>query len=754
MSPDLRRVGPVAAALLCAGLVAFGVAHAQGGRPRPPFPPPPPIRPLERVALQSLDLQADIRGGVATIALTHVLSNPSPAPQEGDFVFPIPPGAVVRDFALYDGETRLDAEMLDRDRATAIYEQIVRQRRDPALLAYAGQSALRVRVFPIAPGATRRVTLKLTAVLPREGMARRFAWAVAGPNLPRPEQLSVRAVFHDVGSVYSPTHAVEIRRDTDTRTVVRYVARGEDPALRESPELVLFATPTDPAAVALGVLTHRVGADGTFLILASPNVADAARTAPPRRVVLVMDRSGSMAGKKMEQARGALKVALHRLRPQDSFNVLTFSDRVERFSKEPIDATKENLRRASAWVDDIVPDSGTNIDAGLQEGLAQFPEAGRGNTLLFFTDGLPTVGNRDQKAIVEGAVRAAARRARVFVFGVGYDVDVPFLDTLAERLRGDADYVRPDEDIEAKTARFVARTSTPVLENLKLKVDGVAVSEIYPQPESLPDLFDGGQLAIVGRYKGASDSVRVTLTGEAGGRERTFALTAPFPAQAPDAEFLPRLWASRKIGHLMDLVRLSEPNDPRTKEIVAHIVALSKEHGILTPYTALFVPEPGAPVPILGPGGVGFGGGLPADALRGAGRAGEGAVNLSQANRAQKAQAQVGNRFALGAQAGADRDLAEERARRIQNVAGRAFYQRGPVWEDATYDPKKQTEVVKVRLFSDAYFALVRRNRTLARWAALGAQVRVAVNARQAVEFGDTGKETLTEAELKALAGE
>lgn len=742
---------------------------------------PVPVPPVGRagVTVKSVHVEARVRDGVAESEVSHVFQNRTNAPQEGDFVFPIPAGATISRFALFEGEKRLDAKMLDREEATRVYEEIVRRRRDPALLSFVGQGALRARVFPIAPHSERRVTLKLVMVLPREGNAKKYAWLLAGPHLPgnRPEKVSVRVVVtaaQALGNLYSPTQDVNIRREDATRAVVRW--ESEKSAPLESNEFALYITPGDRKNVALSVLTYNAAlpqvaslgggarTSGYFLVVASPAIADAGKAVLPRRVVIVFDRSGSMQGKKIEQAREALRFTLGRLRPQDRFNLLTFSDSVDHFAPEPVAATGDNLKRARAFVDDIIADGGTNIEAALRAGLAQFPEQSAGNTLLFLTDGLPTVGNTNRDDIVRRAREANEKKARTFVFGVGYDVDVPFLDTVARTLRGDADYVRPEEDIEAKVSHFVAKTSAPVLANLRLAVSGVKTGEIYPRADDLPDLFLGSQLVLVGRYIGGGAPATITLTGEANGRPQTYTLSTKFPAVDTDSDFLPRLWATRKIGYLLDEVRLRSGGDAK-KEIVDQIIALSKEFGVLTPYTALFVPEPGREVtrPVAlrsldsagGFGGLSRGGAAPADASRTYKRArvGESAVNNSQGARAQRTQNQVGNLYAYAGKAGAERANDEQLARRIQNVANRTFYQIGPVWTDATYDTAKQKQVVKVRLYSPAYFALTRRNADLAKWAALGEQVLVAANATQAVQFGPEGRENLTEAELKALAG-
>ena len=776
--------------VLGAGLLAnLGAAWAQPPGFQPPIRPVPrplPPRPTPTITVSSVTLNADIKDGIATVEVSHVFKNSGSVQGEADFVFPIPPGATVRDFAMYDGEHKFEARVLGKDEATRVYEEIVRQRRDPALLSYVGQGLLRARVFPIPASGERRVTLKVVSVLPREGDAKKFVWALAGPHLPggmQPAFVSVRVVASNAGSLYSPTHDVTIKRleDGTGRVSAEWSSTKNEVALAEHPELALYVGAKDTSAVALSLLAYNAALpqvasiggglhqSGYFMVIASPNIPKTAlKDLPPRRVVLVMDRSGSMQGKKIEQARSALKFAVGKLRPQDSFNILTFSDAVTKFSPEPVLATSDNLKRAGAFVDEIVADGGTNINDALTHGLKQFPEKSSGNRLLFFTDGLPTVGTRDHTTILSNAVSAAQKRTRCFVFGVGYDVDVPFLDRVGSKLSGDADYVRPDEDIELKTSQFVAKTSTSVLENLKLKVTGAGAGEIYPKPDELPDLFEGGQLVLVGRY-GIGSGMSVTLTGDVLGKSQTFALDTKLAPVSTEASFLPRLWASRKIGYLLDEIR-DEKDPARRKEIEEQIIGLSKEFGVLTPYTAMFVPEPGTTdfgglLPLgatrrsggsLGGGMAGGAGGGVTDLFKNRSRTpttGESAVNLSQSARGGRAQNQAGNLAAITSQSGVDKKLAEAQARQIQYSGSRAFYQRGANWEDGTYDPKKQTELVKIKLYSDAYFALVRRSGSWAKWAAVGENVVVVANAKQAIQFGDEGKEKLTDKELTELVG-
>ena len=502
------------------------------------------------------------------------------------------------------------------------------------------------------------------------------------------------------------------------------------------------------------------------MVIATPN-SDAKIEVPPRRVVFVLDRSGSMDGKKIEQARGALHFALGKLRPQDTFNVLTFSDKVELLSPEVLSGSKENIVRAQKWVEAIDASGGTNIDAALLSGLNQFTTFKTGNTLLFFTDGEPTVGQTNRAEIIRNAVKAGEKKARAFVFGVGYDVDVPFLDELSQSLRGDADYVRPNENIEVKTGQFVEKTRAPVLENVSLRVDGATVTDVYPRPGEAFDVFAGSQTVIVGRYTGSPSNVRVSLAGQSAGKPVTVSLPARFPAQSDGATFLPRLWAGRKIGYLTASLR-SDLAPATRAETVEQIKNLSKEWGILTAYTGLFVGEPGTRglsagrsrsitggAPVLDVDGYeqsggrgGFGGGVSAPSAR----TGAVAVDASQSSRAQRSQNQVGNVYAYAAKSSTAQAKDEAIAQKLQTVGTRSFYLVNAVWTDATYDAAKQKEIIKIKAFSPAYFALTRRSADWAKWASVGDNVLIAANKTQAVQMGATGKETLTSTEIDALA--
>ena len=773
----------------------------QEKRPRPPFPQPPiwPSPPIweppiqQRLTIDSVHIHTAITGGVAQTEVEQTWRNDTDRAQEGSYLFPLPEGATVSDFALYDGDRKMAGRLLDKDQAADTYEGIVRRQRDPALLRYVGRGAYEVKLYPVPPHATRRVTLRYAEALPPEGGdARKYVYSFLGGTLggggaagsPLPRETTVQVTLQDdasLANIYSPTHEVSIRRTGDKTATVSWEAK----EARVKDDFILYYSVVRHDPVGLGLLAYNVslpgprtaaftpGSEGKrdsgyFLLMASPKMAQPDAPVLPKRVVLVLDRSGSMAGPKIEQARSALAYVLQNLRPADEFNVLTFNEANDILSPSGLlRATPDNIKRGLAFVKGIEAEGGTNIHDALDAALKMFPAAqndGAQNMTIFLTDGLPTVGETDDAKITADArVLSRARHIRLFDFGVGYDVDVHFLDRLAEANRGDSDYVRPEEDIEAKVSRFYKKVASPVLTDVHVEIGGAQTAELYPRVSELPDLFTGSQLLITGRYTG-SGPVTARLTGNVGGRPVSYALATTLPALADTNDFLPRLWATRKIGYLLDSIRLRQTDTPGSSgsaddpELVSEIVRLSKEYGVITPYTSFLVtdgseenPPFGGPMPMhgirrgtgpalasppfVGGGGFGGGGGYP-----GGGGFGSGGPLLKSPSQAYAAvsgavattqsQALRATKSASVASGLAGYDAAEAKAvgDRIRTVGAKTFTLQKGVWTDSAYDPAKQKDVLTVTAFSDAHFALLKKYPRLAAYTSLGDNVLVVLD--------------------------
>jgi Ca-activated chloride channel family protein len=558
----------------------------------------PVDRTIPPLAQRSHRVRVAIEEQVAVTRVEQTFRNPSPRPLEATYVFPVPPGASVREFAMWVGGKRVDAELVEAAKARRVYTDIVRRTRDPALLEYMGRDLLRMRVFPVPARGDQKVELSYTSLARREGEVVEYVYPLRTDerSLATLEDFTLSVTVKSrqpILNVYSPTHAVSVNRVSDREVIVGF----EKEQCRLDKDFQLFYS-TGGKDVGLSALAHRPkpGEDGYVLLLISPRAHLYKEHQAPRDVVFVLDTSGSMAEDgKLEQARRALKHCLDGLGKEDRFALVQFATTVNRFDGGLSPATEEHLKKAREWLDGREARGGTAIDEALQTAL-EMQGSGRGRPfiLAFFTDGKPTIGEADPDKILANVGRKNTARTRIFAFGLGDGVNAALLDQLADTTRGVSMYVRPSEDLNRKVTAFFDKMSHPVLVNLKLSAGaGTGLHELYPP--KLPDLFHGGQLTVFGRYSGSGPTA-LTLTGEVDGESRKFVYETDLPARSEGKRFVEDLWARRKVGYLLEQIRLNGEK----KELVEEVTALAKRYGIATPYTSYLI-VPDTPIPIVPP---------------------------------------------------------------------------------------------------------------------------------------------------------
>nr|NIP77735.1 VWA domain-containing protein [Gemmatimonadota bacterium]NIQ51986.1 VWA domain-containing protein [Gemmatimonadota bacterium]NIU72086.1 VWA domain-containing protein [Gammaproteobacteria bacterium]NIX42653.1 VWA domain-containing protein [Gemmatimonadota bacterium]NIY06814.1 VWA domain-containing protein [Gemmatimonadota bacterium] len=479
---------------------------------------------------------------------------------------------------------------------------------------------------------------------------------------------------------------------------------------------------------------HRpAGEDGYFMLTLSPGTVDGGAT--PRDITAVVDVSGSMSGQKLEQTREALHQLLGSLGPDDRFRLVAFSNRVRISGEGWARARGEELRDARRWIDGLQADGGTNIAGALEEALRLESPDDRLPIVVFLTDGLPTVGEREPERIAEAAERSRDR-ARVFAFGVGYDVNTYLLDRLSAAGRGSTEYVEPGEDVEVALGALSSKITHPVLTDLEVADAPVRLSEVYPG--ALPDLFAGEELVVFGRYAGDDDGA-LRIRGRRAGRTETFGITATFPDRAEANDFIPSLWASRKLGELTRQVRLNGP-DP---ELVEAIRSTALRYGLLSEYTSYLVQEPELFArDAMALQEMRVTGAVPAPVPE---ASGEAAVKASKRARARREVASAADleeaEAALEAVASTGADT--------RVVAGRTFRLRDGVWTEARPANGEELPVVAIELYGAAYFALLRALPELR--SVLSELEPVEVRGqRVTLRFGD-GAERLTPAQVDRL---
>lgn len=581
--------------------------------------------------IQIREVAADVRivQQVATTTLDVSLTNPTSRQQQAEMLIPVPDGAVLRGFVFAGSSAEPTAKLLPKAEAQTIYRSIVSKLRDPALLEFAGFNLVRSSVFPVAAGGAQRVRLIYEHILTADGNRIDYV-------LPRSEsfeatatpwKITVRVQSKSaISAVYSPSHQVAVERATPEQALVRVAGETK---LEPGPfRLSYLVEGNGLTASLLAYPDARIGG-GYFLLLAGVPAGNRGAGPPIKReVTLVIDRSGSMQGEKIEQARTAALQVVEGLEPGEAFNIIDYSDSVARFAAHPVIKNKETMAQARAYIKRLQAEGGTNIHDALVEALRQPPTAEMLPLTIFLTDGVPTSGETRETAIRNAVVAANKHKRRIFTFGVGFDVNAPLLTSIANATRATTTFVFPNENVEAKVSQVFRRLSGPILADPQLAtldaggaVTTRAVRELLPA--ELNDLFDGDQLVLLGQYQD-DQPLHFRISGNYLGAERTFDLKFDLDKATTRNAFVPRLWASRKIARLIEEISdagadnvagaragyrgatamnmsaamsvrnaagnhstgATVPLDPKMKELVDEIVRLSTEYGVLTEYTA------------------------------------------------------------------------------------------------------------------------------------------------------------------------
>jgi len=577
-----RLVGLAAAmaALTCAALNAHGAGML--------IPKDTSLPPL---AVKYLRVDTHIEDQVATTRVVQEFRNSTGRDLECTYIFPVPKTAAIRDFAMYIGGKRMKGELLEADKARRVYEEIVRRAKDPGLLEYMDDNLLRMRIYPVPARGAQKVELEYTHLVPTDDGLSEYVFPLrigqkASKTL---EDFTVAVRIRSatpIKNVYSPTHEVGVARRGDHEAVAGMETKG---ALLDR-DFQLFWT-VSKKDFGLSLMTYRPdpGKPGMFLMLIAPKSEFRDKDRVPRDVVLVLDTSGSMKGEKIVQAKKAMKFCIDKLRPEDRFAIIQFSTIAQSFAEGWTAASDGDRKKAREWIDAFEAAGGTNFGEALQKALNQPKELRdreevRLTTVLFLTDGRPTVDVTDIEALAKRVKEQNKRNWRIFTFGVGDDVNTRLLDRMSGDTGALTEYVRPSEAIDGKITRLFSKMSHPVLTGLEIEVPGVKITETYPR--KLPDLFQGSQVVLVGSYIGDGDSV-IRLKGRVGKRREEFVYEGTFPKNCKERSFIASLWAHRKIGYLLDQIRLHGEN----KELKDEVVRLSLAHGIETPYTSYLVLE-------------------------------------------------------------------------------------------------------------------------------------------------------------------
>ncbi len=683
---------------------------------------PQPIGPYpaQPITLQSQSIEVNIEGQFAHVRSTQIFKNNTWMDLEGTWVFPVPHGADISDFSLWLDGKELTAETMEAAQAAQIYHQIVATMRDPGLLEYLGEGLIQAHIYPIPANGTKQVDMEYDWLLPLDSGLMRvdLPLKLDGYSIDVINSLAITVNIKTpdaLGTIYSPTHDVKVDRESPYEAT----ASMEKSSIRPQGDFVLYIS-RPKAPVGLNMLTHGTGTnEGYFLAMIAPEYDESSINIVPKDFVCVLDTSGSMAGGKIEQAKEALDFIFRNLNDDDRFALITFATDVYPYFDGWSDATGGNISDVRDYISGIDAGGSTNINSALDKALSYESGKNRPMYVIFLTDGLPTVGETNTAKIIENtnAVNSEVD-GRIFCFGVGDDVDYSFIDRLSRENGGYTSNVAPDEDLEQPLSDFYSKIKSPVMTGIEVEIRGARIYDMLPV--NLSDLFLGSQILLTGRYVG-SGSGEIILTGSVSGDSRRYSYDVEFTDER-DNDFIPRHWATRRVGYLLNQVRLYGENT----ELKDEIVELAMRYGIITPYTSMLVVEDemmdhwawqDAPEFMTRDGGTVSG-------SVGAGGLGGGGSNAASPPSAAREQSESYMKM----ESGEAYDMEESLVGSVSYAGDKTFYLNNDgYWVDSEYDEDiygedvyDEDDIIKIVYLSDEYFDLLTDEPDIAEYLTVG----------------------------------
>lgn len=726
------------AVLLFGVLASFFNGEAEGKEIEAPHNVLSPRRiimpnPGQRLPVEISDINARVAvsGSHAVTSLVVTVKNPGSVGTEAELLFPVPADAVLKKFSYGEKAGQYPARLLPADEARRIYDAIVARAKDPALLEFAGLGTIRTSVFPIPA----RSSVKMEIVYEQVLVSQAGMYNYVLPRTSATDQktnwdirVEIDSVVKD--NVFCPTH--------ETRTN----------NIRGGCALVLDkSVPVNPGAVRLSWVTEGEGNSGLrvfacpekerresgyFMLLYGAEkslIEESRKNRIKREITFVLDRSGSMRGEKMEQVKKAVGEVIKGLDEGELFNIITYNEGVDVFSASPVGKSTATEKEASIWLDGLTARGGTNISEAMETALKQPITEGTLPLVIFLTDGRPTIGELSENAIVKMTEEKNVAGRRIFTLGVGVDLNAPLLRRLVEKSKGEPAFILPGHDVTHEVMQLAGKLNNPLLSDVVLEIrdeKGLpvpgAVRDVLPS--SLPDLYEGSQLIILGQYTGKNSQEGITflLKGRnaSGNIERKVVFRADQVASMRD-DFVSRLWAMRRIGALQaelqkmgagDADRRELMQNPKTKEVIEEMVNLSLEFGIMTEFTSFFADDGSGGGRLLDPG-------IQMGQLQGSGelhrrdvlkiaeesvfqeRSGIGAVakemNITQNNFGKVAN----NTFSS-----INIDGKNIHAEPVRQIASNTYYKQGNVWVENSLNEKGSHKVVSLKQKHDRVVTL------------------------------------------------
>ena len=547
----------------------------------------------QHLELTSVDVSVQIDERIARTRTDQIFTNHADWVVEGIYEFTLPAGAIITDLVLWIDDKRVQGMVLEKEEARQVYDAIVRQRIDPALLEQVTPNQFRLSIFPFPAKGSRRVEFEYMQLLESRSGRLNYSFPLA-PETDQPLQMEwfvLRAQVRSQHAFEVTTSGLPRLTEVDRPDAHRANIFFGDEKVKPREDFTMTIRQTDdrPKPSVLS-FAPRANDDLGYYALWLPPLPELTQGDPlPRSLTFVIDISSSMQEGKLKAVKGALAAAIDALDAADLFNIVVFTHRADSFAAAPVPADPDNKKAATAFINQQDALGVSNFEAGLGRAMQQAFPTNRVNHVIFLTDGLPTLGEVELEPLSELIGEWSAGQARLFTIGVGRDVEQGFLRGLAEDHRGEAYFLSEEGDIEAALQDLFESFTFPILLLDELSFDQVEIHDVHPR--GVETLAAGRELFQVGRYRGGG-TFTLSLTGHVGEENVSVDFPLEFTQTDVSGSLIPRLWAYQKIQALEEqIARFGEQ-----QELLDDILALGLEYRLVTRRTSLFAPDDGVEV--------------------------------------------------------------------------------------------------------------------------------------------------------------
>jgi len=326
------------------------------------------------------------------------------------------------------------------------------------------------------------------------------------------------------------------------------------------------------------LLAYNNGSENFFVYLLAPSIVEDVESAR-RQYVFVLDRSGSMSGIKIQQAKIAFNTMIGGLRTIDTFNVIAFDHEILTLWDEPHSGSTSNIEQAQNWISSISARGSTNFHGAAIKGLETFTEGANAKAMLILSDGLPTAGEiQTPSGILSAISESNTLDISIATVAFGSDSDENLLANIATQNNGFFVFIEPGEDASTELLDFYRIFSTPIADDYEIDFSGaLEVISLSPLRESA--FFNGTEIVVSGRYM-----EELTVTTSIDYITGTETYTNTIGSATQEYKHIEFIWAQQRINYLLKLIGIYGENETLRNQITR----IGMEYGIAVGgYTAM-----------------------------------------------------------------------------------------------------------------------------------------------------------------------